>query len=262
MSNSRLIYISNDDKNVSESKSNSDFIVYLKENVSVQASNYIVIKNICIPNFFYNVRSGAYGSFLQNDTFVFQELSPLATFAVVVPQGQYLISDYIVALENAMNAVLVSGTVAITIDPITQKLRFTCTGTSISVFSRDNGNTAYALVGAFENFNTPNFATQPMPFLPDFSGVQNVYIESKELASSHGNDPSFGLINILGQINLSNTEFGQYAFFETNDTELGIVNYPDARNIQRVDIRLVDGQGNTLPIGNGRVSLTVKYHYD
>jgi len=262
MSQCRLIYISNDDKDTSESKSNSDFVCYLKENVSVQESNYLVVKSITLPNFFYNVRSGAYGSLLQNDTFVFQELSPLTTFAVVIPQGQYLISDYIVALQAAMNAVLVSGTVAITIDPVTQKLRFTCTGTSISVFSRDNGNTAYALVGAFEDFNTPNFGTQPMPFLPDFSGVQNVYLESRELARSHGNDPSFGLIDIVGEVNLSNTEFGQYAHYEAPETELNTINFLNTRNIQRIDIRLVDGQGNTLPIGNGRISLTLKYYYD
>lgn len=260
--NSRLIYISNDDKNTSESQSNSEFVCYLKENVSVQASNYLVLKNVCIPNFFYNVRGATNYGEASNNTFVFQEQAPLATFAVQVPEGQYLLSDYITALQGAMNAVLVSGTVAITIDPVTGKLVFTCAGTQINIFSQSNGNLSYALVGANEEKDTGFFAAQTLDNLPDLSGIQNVYIESKELAPAHGNDPTFGLINILAQLNLSNTEFGSYGFFETNDTELGIVNYQNSRNIQRVDIRIVDGQGNTLPVGNGRVSLTVKYHYD
>ena len=260
--NSRLIYISSDDKNTSESQSNSEFVCYLKENVSVQASNYLVLKNVCVPNFFYNVRGSVNYKEASNNTFVFQELAPLATFAVQVPEGQYILSDYITALQGAMNAVLVSGTVAITIDPVNGRLVFTCTGTQINIFSQSNGNLSYALVGADEQKDTGFFVAQTLDNLPDLSGIQNVYIESKELAPAHGNDPTFGLINILGQVNLSNTEFGAYGFFETNDTELGIVNYQNTRNIQRVDVRVVDGQGNTLPIGNGRVSLTVKYHYD
>lgn len=261
MSNSRVIYISNDDKLIDESKSNSEFICYLKERVSVQQSNYAILKTISLPNVFYNVRGTAYGA-IQNNVFVFQEQAPLATFAVSVPEGQYLIADYITALENAMNAVLVSGTVAITQDPITFKLTFTCTGTAISIFSGSNGNTSYQLVGADETNNTAFNAVITLDNLPDLSGIQNVYIESRELAPAQGNDPTFGLINIVGQINLSETAFGAYAYYQANDDELATINYKNERNIERIDIRVVDGQGNTLPVGNGRVALSIKYFYD
>ena len=101
-----------------------------------------------------------------------------------------------------------------------------------------------------------------MPFLPDLSGIQDVYIESRELAPAAGNDPSFGIINIVGQINLSNTPFGGYAHFQANDDELATLNYKNTRNIQRIDIRVVDRQGNLLPLGNGRCSISLKYFYD
>jgi hypothetical protein len=261
MSQCRLIYISNDDKDTSESKSNSEFVCYLKENVSVQESNYLVVKSITLPNFFYNVRDATYGE-SQNNILVFQEAAPLATFAVEIPAGQYLLSDLITTIENLMNGVLVSGTVAITVNPTTQKLLFTCTGTSISIFSGNNGNLAYTLIGASETFNTLLFPINPMPFLPDLSGLQNVYLESRELARSHGNDPSFGLIDIVGEVNLSTTEFGAYSHYEAPETELNTINFLNTRNIQRIDIRLVDNKGSTLPIGNGRISLTLKYYYD
>ena len=262
MSNSRVIYISSNDKEDAESESNSNFVCYLKERVSVQESNFAILKTITIPNFFYNVRAANYGSDLQNDTLVFSEVAPPATFAVSVPAGQYLISDYITALENAMNAVLVSGTVSINQDPVDGKLTFVCAGTQITIFSGDNGNTAYQLIGQPKSTNSLTSGIVPMPFLPDLSGIQNVYIESRELAPAQGNDPTFGLINIVGQVNLSNTEFGQYAHFQANDDELATLNYKNERNIERVDIRLVDDRGNTLPIGNGRVALSLKYFFN
>ena len=261
MANSRVIYISNDDKDIEESKSNSDFVCYLKERVSVQESNYAILKTITLLNGFYNVRGAAYGD-AQNNTLVFSELAPAATFAVSVPEGQYLIADYISALEAAMNLVLVSGTVAITQNPVTGKLLFTCTGTQITIFSGQNGNTSFELIGNPETSNSITGAIVPMPFLPDLSGIQDVYIESRELAPGAGNDPSFGIINIVGQINLSNTPFGAYAHFQANDDELATLNYKNTRNIQRIDIRVVDRQGNLLPLGNGRCSLSLKYFYD
>jgi len=243
MANSRVIYISNDDKDISESKSNSDFVCYLKERVSVQESNYAILKTITLCNCFYNVRGAAYGD-AQNNTLVFSELAPAATFAVSVPEGQYLIADYISALEAAMNLVLVSGTVAITQNPVTGKLLFTCTGTQITIFSGQNGNTSFELVGNPETSNSITSAIVPMPFLPDLSGIQDVYIESRELAPAAGNDPS------------------GYAHFQANDDELATLNYKNTRNIQRIDIRVVDRQGNLLPAGNSRVSISLKYFYD
>jgi len=261
MSQSRTIYISTNDRDIEESKSNSDFVCYLKERVSVQQSNYAILKTITVPNVFYNVRGANYGS-KQNNIFVFSEVSPAQTFAVSVEPGQYLIADYITALEAAMNAVLVSGTVAINQDPITGKLTFVCTGTQITIFSGQNGNTSFALVGNPENSDSLTSGIVPMPFLPDLSGIQNVFIESRELAYGTGNDPTFGLISIVGQVNLSETPFGAYASYQSNDTELSTINYKNEKNIQRIDIRLVSDTGDTLPIGNGRISLSLRYYYD
>lgn len=261
MANSRVIYISNDDRDIEESKSNSDFVCYLKERVSVQESNYAILKTITLCNCFYNVRGANYGD-NQNNIFVFSEVSPAATFAVSVEPGQYLIADYLTALENAMNAVLVSGTVAINQDPITGRLTFVCTGTQITIFSGLNGNTSYALVGNPETSDSLTSGIVPMPFLPDLSGIQDVYIESRELAPAAGNDPSFGIINIVGQINLSETPFGGYAHFQANDDELATLNYKNTRNIERIDVRVVDRAGNLLPLGNTRVNLSLKYFYD
>lgn len=257
--NSRVIYVSSDDKDNTQSVSNSDFVVYLKETVSVQTINYALLKNATVPNVFYNVRS-SYGEV--NNSFVFQEQSPLATFAVSIPEGQYVIADFMTALQTAMNAVLVSGSVAITQDATTKKLVFTCTGTVINVFSGDNGNSAYVLTGFEESANSGFSATVSAPNLPDLAGIQNVYLQSYELAPAEGIDPTFGLINIVGEVNLSNTQFGGYANLETNTDEMAMVNYKNTRNLQRIDITLVDGQGNKLPIGNSRLSLSLKVYWE
>ncbi len=261
MANSRVIYISNDDKDIEESKSNSDYICYLKERISVQESTYAILKTITVCNNLYNVRDASYGT-ASNNTFVFSELAPPATFAVTLSNGQYILSDFITELENKMNAVLVSGTVAITVDQPTGKLIFTCTGTQIQVFSGQNGNTAYELVGNDEKLNSILSGIVPMPYLPDLAGIQNVYIESRELAPAQGNDPSFGLINIVGQVNLSDVPFGGYGHFQANDDELAILNYKNTRNIQRIDIKIVDRQGNVMPVGNARSEISLKYFYD
>lgn len=261
MSQSRVIYISNDDKDLDESKDNSDFVCYLKERVSVQESNYAIVKTATVANFFPTVRDATFGS-NSNNTFVFSELAPAATFAITLDRGQYVLADFITELQTKMNGVLVSGTVAITVDSPSGNLIFTCTGTQIQIFSGQNGNTAYKLVGNDEKLNSIFSAIVPMPYIPDLTGIQNVFIESRDLAPGAGNDPTEGLINIVGQINLSNTEYGQYAHYQSGDTELSTINYSGERNIERIQIRLVDNLGNTLPIGNGRFFMSMKYFFE
>jgi hypothetical protein len=261
MSNSKVIYISSDDQTPSESKSNSDFVCYVKENTSVQEVNYCYLKTATVPNVFYNVRGTDYGT-AQNNVFTFQEQAPLATYAVTIPEGQYIINDLVTTLQGLMNGVLVSGTVAITIDPVTQKLIFTCTGTQISILSGNNGNLAFSIVGTSETTDTGFSAVINAPLIPDLAGLQNVYIQSSALAPAEGNDANFGSINILGAVNFSHTPFGGYGHLQSNDDELSAVNYKSTRNIQRIDISLVDKQGNKLPIGNSIMELTLKYFYD
>jgi hypothetical protein len=100
-----------------------------------------------------------------------------------------------------------------------------------------------------------------MPDPPDLSGINSVYIHSEALSDGSGIDASKGIINLVESVSMATTAYGTFAYKQNTDTELCTINYTMPKNLNVIDIRLRDREGNLLSIGTKRLTLMVKMYY-
>ena len=262
----KLLVISSDDKD-NPSDSNSDFSVTLKESYYTQNVLRVLVKEVTIPNVFPNIRGSAYGS-NQNNTLVIRDNIDRT---ITLPEGQYLINssnpslDFTTILQNAINAVSTS-TWVVSYNELTNKIEFEVTaGVPVLVYSNAppfgnaNSNMAETL-GITSNIQILVGNTESSQEQLDLSGIQNVYVHSKEIADTHGIDGDSGLIALVDPVNLSNAPYGSYAYKQENDDELASIVYEDVRNLSRLRIILRDNLGNKLPIGTHKMNIVLKIY--
>jgi hypothetical protein len=250
---SRVFYLSSDDKFTPESKSNSDFVVYMKETIDSQIVRRLIVKDVTVPNVFPNIRS-TFGEV--NNVFSFNDLA--APQSAVIPEGQYTIDQLLVALKAAMDPLLSAGNVTITRDPITNKITWVSSVNNLTLFGGSSFPLNYQLGLSSTLGPAQNITAQE---LFDISGLQTVFIQSNAMAPSNGVDGSFGVVPILEEVSLGKTPFGANATRQNSDSELSEIRYQQPRNLSQIDISLVDRVGNKLPIGNSSLSLSVKVFY-
>lgn len=250
----KIIIISSNDKDNASSNSNSDFVVNLKERYNTQNIKHVLIKEVQVCNCFYNVRSGTNGE--QNNQFKMQETGePDILFTIA--EGQYTTATYITALQAAMNTALVVGSVAITQDPINQKLIFTFTGITAIFYNLADGNLMAPVAGITVTTAAPA-ALINSDSLPNLSGVNMVYFHSREVGENHGINGDFGLINVVESLSFHDVPFGAYGYKQNNDDELALIQYDQPRNLNRISVTLRDDLGNKLDIGTTELTLTIK----
>jgi hypothetical protein len=262
----KLLVISSDDKD-NPSDSNSDFSVTLKESYYTQNVLRVLVKEVTIPNVFPNIRGSAYGS-NQNNTL---NINDGSFRTITLPEGQYLINssnpllDFTTILQNALNAVSTS-TFVVSYNELTNKIEFEVTaGVPVVLFSSSppfgvpTSNMAETL-GITSNIQILVGNTESSQEQLDLSGIQNVYVHSKEIADTHGIDGDSGLIALVDPVNLSNAPYGSYAYKQENDDELASIVYEDVRNLSRIRIILRDNLGNRLPIGTHKMNIVLKIY--
>ena len=248
----RLVLLTSNDKTPGESSSNSNFVIDLKETYLTQGIIRVLIKDVSVPNVFYNVRDGTNGS--QNNQLTFTETGQPQE-VVSIPQGQYTSGTLLPAVQAAMNAVLVSGTVALTQDTLTQVYIFTFTGTTAII----NKGSLGTVMGVTSNIGPSGLITSQS--VPDLNGYQVVYVHSKDIGQTHGIDGGFGLISTIEDISFNNVPFGNYAFRQNNDDTLSTILYDVPRNLSRIAIVLRDDKGNVLDIGSHQLTIILKVFY-
>jgi len=257
----KLIIISSEDRDASESNTNSDFIVNLKERYNTQNIARVLVKSIQVPNVFYNVRSGsgAPGSGTQNNTLLIQENGqPDAT--ATIPEGQYTTTTLLTALDTAINAQLVGGTVATTQNALTQKLTFTFTSTTAKIYSNADGSTAADLIGI--GTSSAIAASVVADSLPNLSGVNKVFVHSQDVALSHAIDGDSGLISAMDSLSFHNVAFGAMGYMQNPDAELALIDYSSKSiNLSRIRIVLRDNLGAKLDIGTSKMIVVLKVFY-
>jgi hypothetical protein len=107
----------------------------------------------------------------------------------------------------------------------------------------------------------PTTLTIRIPDPPDLSGINSVYIHSEALSDGSGIDASKGIINLVESVSMATTAYGTFAYKQNTDTELCTINYTMPKNLNVIDIRLRDREGNLLNIGTKRLTLLVKMYY-
>jgi hypothetical protein len=265
MSLEKLIVVSSQDKDT-PSDSNSRFTVSLKESYYTQNVLKIMVKDIIVPNVFYNVRGESYGS---NQNNIFKFTTTLGDVTVTIPEGQYVIStlgvppanDLLTVTENLINTALGGGSVSLSFDITTQKITFTWNTNVYGFLLKEQGNLAADIFGIGPN-DPAQFGqlSQTPTYIASLNGLPAVYVHSKRLAEANGIDGDFGLISLVEDVSLNNAPFGSYAYKQNNDDELATILYDQQRNLNRIQITLRDNLGNVLDIGTNTMTVVFKVY--
>ena len=252
----KLLRISSNDKYEPESNSNSDFVVYLQEKTETQEIKYILIKEVQVPNVFYNIRDGKNGS--QTNVLRIEETGQ-APLDLPLPEGQYSITELITELQTLINANLVSGSVAISQTLYSKKVQFIFTGTTAIIYDSANGSPMAPLLGISATLGPGAVLTAQ--YLPDLQGYSMVYIHSQDLADRYLIDGDSGLVSVASMVSFHNTPFGGVGYKQESDDELAQIPYAEPRNVKRIKIILRDSLGNKLDIGTNEMLLILKVFY-
>lgn len=261
-SREKLVVISSDDKDPG-SVSNSNFKVTLRERYATQSIDRIMVKEVICPNAFYNISDGdsAKGNGPANNILLIDS-SGTGQLSISIPAGQYNILQFIATLQAQMNIILSSYTASVLIqrDDITNLLSFTFTGAFIFNFL------SISPMAQVLGFSTtlsyiPTTQIIRMTEPPDLSGINSVYIHSEALSDGSGIDASKGIINLVESVSMATTAYGTFAYKQNMDAEFSTINYTMPRNLNVIDIRLRDREGNLLNIGTKRLTLMVKMYY-
>jgi hypothetical protein len=224
----------------------------------------IIIKEVIVPNAFYNISDGdsVKGNGPSNNILLIESSETKTQISVSIPAGQYNILQLMATLQPAINTQIapLTASVVITRDDITNLLSFTFTTTGVFTFL---GISSMAPVLGFKSniSYTPTTLTITMPDPPDLSGINSVYIHSEALSDGSGIDASKGIINLVESVSMATTAYGTFSYKQNSDTELCTINYTMPRNLNVIDIRLRDREGNLLNIGTKRLTLMVKMYY-
>jgi hypothetical protein len=257
MPTEKLIVVNSRDK---ISGSNTDFTVQFNDSLSQEVLK-IIVKEIYIPNQFYNVESEGKR---KNNTIVLNQ-NGLGEVSAIIIEGQYNIDSLIVALKTAIDAVLVDGAiVTITKNNTTNTLIFTFTGSATIA----NNNVSFidtSLIKSLIGFDAtiPQATTLNMPYSWNLNELQYVQVHSPELASTYGMDAGANTtINLLETVSLTSAGFGAVAYKQSNDNELHEIMYDDQRVLQQVRIKLRDADGNILSLPpNHHCTIIVKAYF-
>jgi len=262
-SREKYVVISSDDKDPG-SVSNSNFKVTLKERYATQSIDRIIIRECIVPNAFYNISDGdpIKGNGPINNILLIESSETKTQISVSVPAGQYNILQLIATLQSAINTQIapLTASVVITRDDITNLLLFTFTTTGIFTFLSISPM-AQVLGFSSDISYIPTTLSIRMPDPPDLSGINSVYIHSEALSDGSGIDASKGIINLVESVSMATTAYGTFSYKQNSDTELCTINYTMPRNLNVIDIRLRDREGNLLNIGTKRLTLMVKMYY-
>ena len=257
----KLIVISSEDKDPS-SVSNSDFVVTFNDSFTQQVSK-VLVREVMVPNCFYNIRGESkYGR--PNNVLRFRQLDlGQAWISIIIPTGQYNVTEFIKILQSKTESILVSATVSIELQEHTDVLKFVFSGIHKDV-EFDGTSSMSDVIGFTKNMvaNENNENTITIPYSPDLSGLNQVMIHSEEVAETHGLDAGKkGYINLLETVSLHNVEFGSWGYKQNNDDELAEILYNDSKNLSRIRIVLRDNEGNRLDIGTKKMSVVLKAYF-
>jgi hypothetical protein len=209
-----------------QTQSTTNFTIGLGQEVKNHNVKRIVLRSVSFGNFEYNINTknqvltlvtGADGSQTQ-----------------IIPAGQYILSDLITTIQNIFNPVL-TNTLTITQDPNSYLLTFAISGgDTIQV---DASSTMAPFLGY--TATDPLASSVIAQRVPRLNGLTSCFIRSTHLAKGQYHDNRRDK-DILTSIQVA-SDFGQYVYWESFQSELASVNYPRARKLDStLDFQFLD----------------------
>ena len=255
MSREKIIVLNSKDK---DEGSNTDFVLSFNDS-SIQQVSKVLIKDLFIPNLFYNVNE-------RNNVLFFKQNAE-AIKSITIPEGQYNVDTLSAELKTQLETQLVFGTVVdITRSNITYKYTFTFSGAVTPannevIFYQDT-STIRDVIGLLNTSPASNIIVMDTVF--NLKGIEIVQVHSPEIGEMHGLDAgATGYISLLETVSLATTPFGSVAHRQNNDDELAMILYEQPKNLSIVKIVLRDEQGVKLTLpDNAHVSVMLKIFFD
>ena len=217
MQNSNLVKVSSEDRDP-ESISASDFIVSYNNAPCMANVNKLAIKNIIVPNVFYNINSSGYNSRNSGNNILFiKNITTGLEFNIGITPGNYTISELITEI-NTLLSLSVSG-LSITQDTITKKLKFTSSG-DLFGYSTDSMGTYLGMINP-PDFDSSGVLVYQLEGFSNLSGVKEIYISSTRMSDgSHLVLPFGGTLPAIAAVPI-NVPFGEYQIYIAPNIELG-----------------------------------------
>lgn len=256
-SREKIVIISSQDKD-DGSISNSNFRVTLKERYATQSVDRISIIESIVPNSFYNISDGSTdgGNGPENNNLILERKVGIP-LSITIAAGQYNVIQFISSLQSAINLMLIGDSVVITRNDITNLLTFTFL---VGTYTFSNLSSMAHVIGFIDSVSVGP-QVYMMPYPPDLSGINSVYIHSEALSDGSGIDASKGIINLVDSISLHNVPYGTFSYKQTTDADLATISYTMPRNLNVIDIRLRDREGKILNIGTKKLTIVIKMYY-
>ena len=256
MSREKIIVLNSKDK---DEGSNTDFVLSFNDS-SIQQVSKVLIKDLFIPNLFYNVNE-------RNNVLFFKQNAE-AIKSITIPEGQYNVDTLSAEIKTQLETKLVFGTVVdITRSNITFKFTFTFSGAVTPannevIFYQDT-STIRDVIGLLQTTN-PASNIIVMDTVFNLKGVEIVQVHSPEIGEMHGLDAgATGYISLLETVSLATTPFGSVSHRQNNDDELAMILYEQPKNLSIVRIVIRDEQGVKLTLpDNAHVSVMLKIFFD
>jgi len=256
MSREKIIVLNSKDK---DRGSNTDFVLSFNDS-SIQQVSKVLIKDVFIPNLFYNVNE-------RNNVLFFKQNAE-AIKSITLQVGQYNVDTLATELKTQLETKLVFGTVVdITRSNITFKYTFTFSGAVTPannevIFYQDT-STIRDVIGLLQTTD-PASNIIVMDTVFNLKGIEIVQVHSPEIGEMHGLDAgATGYISLLETVSLATTPFGSVAHRQNNDDELAMILYEQPKNLSIVRIVIRDEQGIKLTLpDNAHVSVMLKIFFD
>lgn len=184
----------------------------------------IILKRVVFPNVFYNVRQNV------------NDLVPLSTGDVIIPEGHYTIDEFVAQLTTTLGS-------ATTYNEITMRLEFAgpLTFNWGSTSATNLANIQMGFLGNYSSGILEDITTSASPYSPNLS-IEPFLLNIKGL---HGNSTIHeeGVSTFLINPNVNKTQLSieQYDF-NNAEIDMGEENY-----IRQLEISLADMNENNLP---------------
>jgi len=271
MTDTLVLKISSNDRDLKQSNSSSDFVVNINQGKHLQRVKGVVVKQIACMNRMFNVNQ-------YNNKFRFWTGIPagqtldskydvsvndnLGTrYDIVVPPGQYTHFELTIALTTQIGAVsLVPVTVTrdATNQELTQfdspSLRVSFYGSQLLRTDEPSGISELLGFNSGEIYHVEPGIPLLAPFIPKLEGSRFVSVHSRALSPINGLDASGISNNLLCSFPM-NTPYLTNEIYESSNPRSDLVLYKTERNISKIDIRLRDEYGRAIDNQNGDITI-------
>ncbi len=243
-----VIIVEDEGRNEGTSTSRTDFIYQLTHPVNFYKRGknyeyYARIENVRIPISFYNINSNF-------DTFGWTG-SATGVVSFDITNGNYTIDELIAEVQVQMN-LLDTNTYTLTYDEITQKVNIASDGVeNVSTLVGDGWRTlgfdlTETITGASNTDGNDvaytNTARHLRLFVNNITS-NNVYANTTAV----GQDKQTNLQRVSIVIPITETR-NEFQFYDNHDGYM--IKLPNMSNIQELDVRLTDANGNVVDLNN------------